>query len=268
MRDNRGSIIQDDLVDEESIREGDADRRGRGYKTDRRAMQDPKNKLIKNLIKIGLISLLVLVFYYLYSELTSSIEPLDRNGTKITKEQDINAVELKEQEDKNTNYNTEDTNKIDSTTPKRDNANVFTAKDITYGDNSDLVAPKLDNETPPAQEPKRKISIERVQSKGDIVVTRESEPARESRREPKTERKVTYGGKGSIYIQVGSFRRGPSQEFIDKIVNSGFKFRIRESESGLRKVFVGPFRDMEEAKRVLSIVRDKIQHDAFIKGRI
>ena len=76
--------------------------------------------------------------------------------------------------------------------------------------------------------------------------------------------KKVYGGHGSIYIQVGSFVKGPESSFIEKIRRAGFKFRIKE-QGGKRRVYVGPFKSREEAKSLLNIVRSKINPDAFIK---
>ena len=76
-------------------------------------------------------------------------------------------------------------------------------------------------------------------------------------------RKV-YGGSGNVYIQVGSFSKGPNQAFIDKIRRAGFKFRIKEV-NGLRKVLVGPFRSESEARSLLGIVKSKIAPNAFVK---
>ena len=81
---------------------------------------------------------------------------------------------------------------------------------------------------------------------------------------PKTKHTThTYGGHGNTYIQVGSFSKGPNEKFINKIVKSGFKYRIKEA-NGLRRVYVGPF-TASEASRVLGKVKAKISPSAFIK---
>jgi len=81
----------------------------------------------------------------------------------------------------------------------------------------------------------------------------------------KTVKKVShkYGGSGSTYIQVGSFSKGPTESFIRKIRNAGFRYRIREV-NGYRRVLVGPFTSAR-AKEVLGIVKSKISPSAFIK---
>jgi len=76
--------------------------------------------------------------------------------------------------------------------------------------------------------------------------------------------KHTYGGVGNVYIQVGSFTKGPEQSFIRKIRRAGFKYRIKTS-NGYRRVYVGPFRSRSEANNVLGIVKSKIAPNAFVK---
>jgi len=73
---------------------------------------------------------------------------------------------------------------------------------------------------------------------------------------------ISYGG--NIYIQVGSFSKGPSASFIDKIRSAGFKYRIKEV-NGYRRVLVGPFKTKSDAQRVLGRVKSKISPSAFIK---
>ena len=82
---------------------------------------------------------------------------------------------------------------------------------------------------------------------------------------PKSQQsKKVYGGHGTVFIQVGSFVKGPESSFIEKIRRAGFRFRIKEID-GKRRVYVGPFRSRQEAKSLLGIVRSKINPDAFIK---
>ena len=74
----------------------------------------------------------------------------------------------------------------------------------------------------------------------------------------------TIGGRGNVYIQVGSFTKGPEESFIRKIRRAGFKYRIR-TQNGYRRVFVGPFRSRSEAAKYLGRVRSQINSQAFIK---
>ncbi len=92
----------------------------------------------------------------------------------------------------------------------------------------------------------------------------------EHKSKPKVHKKIQHavrtpiGGSGNVYIQVGSFTKGPTESFIDKIRRAGFKYRIKTA-NGYRRVFVGPFRSRAEAKKYLGRVRAKIAPNAFIK---
>jgi len=79
----------------------------------------------------------------------------------------------------------------------------------------------------------------------------------------KNAKKAIYGGSGNTYIQVGSFSKGPSESFINKIRKAGFRYRIKEV-NGFRRVLVGPFTP-SRAKEVLGRVRSRISPSAFIK---
>jgi len=106
------------------------------------------------------------------------------------------------------------------------------------------------------ESPKEVTKPKKVQHKIKNIVKQEK---------PKPKKKtptVTYGG--NIYIQVGSFSRGPSADFIDKIRSAGFKYRIKEV-NGFRRVLVGPFRSASDAQKVLGVVKAKISPSAFIK---
>ncbi len=106
-------------------------------------------------------------------------------------------------------------------------------------------------EEPPAK-PKK------VERKREVVkkVVRKPKPKKRVRE------RVNYGG--NIYIQVGSFSRGPTSSFINKIRRVGLKYRIKEV-NGYRRVLVGPFRSVRDAQRVLPKVRAYISRNAFIK---
>jgi len=96
------------------------------------------------------------------------------------------------------------------------------------------------------------------------VVVKEK-PAKEARvRERTTTRRQSIGGRGNVYIQVGSFTKGPERSFIRKITRAGFKYRIK-TQNGYRRVYVGPFESRKEAAKYLGRVRSEINPQAFIK---
>ncbi len=95
------------------------------------------------------------------------------------------------------------------------------------------------------------------------VVHHKPKPKPKPKPDPKPKKHI-YGGSGNVYIQVGSFAKGPEKSFINKIRRAGFKYRIKTG-NGLRRVFVGPFESRSDAKNILGIVRSKISSQAFIK---
>jgi len=113
--------------------------------------------------------------------------------------------------------------------------------------------------------------ITREEPKAEVkkeVVNHPPKPKPKPKPKPVERKRVVYGGSGNVYIQVGSFTKGPNQSFITKIRKAGFKYRIKQYNNGIRRVYVGPFRSRAEAKRYLGIVKDKITPEAFIKGNI
>jgi cell division protein FtsN len=112
---------------------------------------------------------------------------------------------------------------------------------------------------PKKAEPKKSIKPKRVEHKIKHIVKKRT-PKKETRASSASG--VSYGG--NIYIQVGSFSKGPSADFINKIRSAGFKYRIKEA-NGFRRVLVGPFKSASDAQRVLGSVKSKISPSAFIK---
>ncbi len=122
--------------------------------------------------------------------------------------------------------------------------------------NSDAMSiDKIDsNSNTKKAEPELKQKVKKVEHKVKPKVEHKPKP------KPTTH---TYGGHGNTYIQVGSFSKGPNEKFINKIIKSGFRYRIKEV-NGFRRVYVGPFTN-SEASRVLGRVKAKISPSAFIK---
>jgi len=106
----------------------------------------------------------------------------------------------------------------------------------------------------PKPKPRAVVRERRVEHKPKPVVHK---PRPKPRREG-----IRYGG--NIYIQVGSFSKGPTERFIDKIRRAGFKYRIKEV-NGFRRVLIGPFRSSSDAQKYLGTVRSKVSSSAFIK---
>ncbi len=69
----------------------------------------------------------------------------------------------------------------------------------------------------------------------------------------------------SYYIQVGSFTKIPSPRFLNIIKKSGFNYKITSStNSGVKKLLIGPYKDRSSAKEALPKIKDRINKSAFV----
>jgi len=62
------------------------------------------------------------------------------------------------------------------------------------------------------------------------------------------------------YIQVGSFSKTPSRQFLSTIKKNGFRYQLKNG-----KLLIGPYSSQSAAKGDLPKVKDKIIKSAFIK---
>ena len=69
------------------------------------------------------------------------------------------------------------------------------------------------------------------------------------------------------YVQVGSFRTQPSSRFVSVIRNNGFRYTIKRSSDGTKKLLIGPYNDRASVNRALVQVRDRINKSAFVIKR-
>jgi len=69
----------------------------------------------------------------------------------------------------------------------------------------------------------------------------------------------------TYYIQVGSFTQAPSSRFLSIIKNSGFNYKITSpTDSGTKKLLIGPYKDRKSVDAALVEVRDRINKSAFV----
>lgn len=67
------------------------------------------------------------------------------------------------------------------------------------------------------------------------------------------------------YIQVGSFKKTPSKQFLGVITRSGFRYKITSPNvKGLKRLLIGPYNSYDAAKAALPRVKDRINKSAFI----
>ncbi len=72
----------------------------------------------------------------------------------------------------------------------------------------------------------------------------------------------------TYYIQVGSFSKTPSGQFLKIIKNSGFNYKITSATSaGTKKLLIGPYKTRSSADTALVRVRDRINKSAFVVKR-
>ncbi len=62
----------------------------------------------------------------------------------------------------------------------------------------------------------------------------------------------------NYFVQVGSFTTTPSKDFLERLTQSGFTYRVI-NQRGYNKVMVGPYKDSIEATKALKIL--KLQSD-------
>jgi len=178
------------------------------------------------------------------------LAPLSDN-TLLTNVDTINIDEEKDSKDKSSRATKSDAN------IKGDSTKVANEED-------DLgVAPVGKTSSVKKEEiaPKKVVVKERVREHKPKERTRERVREHKPKERPK---RNLVGGRGNVYIQVGSFTKGPESSFIRKIRRAGFKYRIK-SQNGYRRVYVGPFESRKEAARYLGRVRSEINPEAFIK---
>ena len=69
----------------------------------------------------------------------------------------------------------------------------------------------------------------------------------------------------TYYIQVGSFTKTPSTQFLSVIKKSGFNYKITpKAANGTKKLLIGPYKNRASANSALSKVKDRINKNAFV----
>jgi len=78
----------------------------------------------------------------------------------------------------------------------------------------------------------------------------------------KTHKKTHY------YIQVGSYRKHPSTEFLSIIRKTGFRYKVTPTDKrGIRQLLIGSYSTRNSADNALKQVRDRINKKAFVVKR-
>ncbi len=171
--------------------------------------------------------------------------------------------------DKNMQVPDADLAPISSDTSSLKNAKTVSVDDNKSINNSSNI--NTDSEETSINNPKKDIPREEVTirdndngANSDSRIVHKQPPVKHKTHIKHNSHKTVHSYGGKVYIQVGSFKKGPTEDFIDKIIRARFKYRIK-TVNGYRRVYVGPFRSREEAKQYLGKVRSQISANAFIK---
>ena len=78
----------------------------------------------------------------------------------------------------------------------------------------------------------------------------------------KKKRTVSTKSTKYYYVQVGSFKTKPSQKYLGKISKLGLPYKVKKTN--IYKVLVGPYKKEFTARKKLSVVRQKLNKNAFI----
>jgi len=73
-----------------------------------------------------------------------------------------------------------------------------------------------------------------------------------------------------FYVKVGSFFSNPNENYLLNISKNGFNYIIQNSfQNGdiiIKRVYIGPYSSKSEAKRMLKIIKVKINKNAYIQS--
>jgi DedD protein len=127
-------------------------------------------------------------------------------------------------------------------------------------------------ETPEKIETPEKEAVEKVEPKKEVAKVAKPVPTQiiEKAKERPTGKPVNIPAPKPVtsqtyYIQVGSFTQTPSARFLSIIKNSGFDYKITSAtDSGTKKLLIGPYKDRKSVDTALVRVRDRINKSAFV----
>ncbi len=232
---------------------------------------EPTNNKKGLLLILGLVVLLLIIGVVLANMIMGSEES---NTTKQIQQKHIATVTSNEAKGNFDNTAMDEKNDLDADLAPLDSENDKKAldnSDLNEIDNESINTNEQEEDKNPEPNMQESPKVKEEPKKEEVKSVRRSETKKHVvkkkyhlKKTPQHKRVVSYGGVGNIYIQVGSFKKGPNEAFIDKIRRSGFKYKIQEAGE-FRRVLVGPFRSRNEAMQVLGIVKSKISSAAFIK---
>ena len=109
-----------------------------------------------------------------------------------------------------------------------------------------------------------------VEDKNETLVTTTNDDDKKENKKiaPTEERvKVALDGK-KYYIKAGSFFHGINKHYLATISKNGFPYmiqKVRQDKKVIRRVFIGPFSSTKATQEALTVVRAKINKNAYIQ---
>jgi site-specific DNA-adenine methylase len=80
--------------------------------------------------------------------------------------------------------------------------------------------------------------------------------------QPSNEKAVMRAPEGSYFIQAGLFTHAPTTVYLNRIGSFGEHYQVQHQ--GKYKVLLGPYRNEEQARKKLEMVRRQINEHAFL----
>lgn len=240
------------------------------------AEPDPQNGKSKGLLALLALIILLIIVGAILAKMIFSSSDATKSESNITQEQSVKTITDSNNDTNKLSVQDPDLAPLDDVNSTISNAasNVTNLDNGVVNDGAPVANSNVKTDNTSASnstnETKLKTDTDEVIVEKISKPTQKTNPAHKIKQHPHpkpavhhTVKKV-YGGHGNVYIQVGSFTKGPQSNFIEKIRRAGFRFRIKHN-GGVRRVYVGPFRSRGEAKSLLNKVRSTINPDAFIK---
>jgi len=113
------------------------------------------------------------------------------------------------------------------------------------------------------------LAMKRLRRSVDPKPIEPSEIVEENETVTKSTLVPTANREKQFYIKIGSFFSMPSSEYLSNIKMYGFNYAIEEYNQGeeiIKRVYIGPYTTVEEAKEVLKKVKTTINQNAYIRS--
>jgi len=227
---------------------------------------EPKNRKIKGFLTIVVLIIAVLIMAIILTKIilkdSNSEKPLyEENTTEMISPELILQKNDSEKEEIKAPSVTESTSEQNSIEEEAETKRKPQAEEKEKVEAENISQPTAVNTNGLSQEKKEKVPKVRLTPKRVIEKAR-TYPTTRPVNLPKPTVSKQY------FIQVGSFTKRPSSQFLKVIKNSGFHYRIVTGNTkGTQKLLIGPYPDRATVDSALLRVRDRINKSAFVVKR-